>query len=98
MFIHSDDYWKNKTSYIGTNNLELGQTSGILMASQLQPGDQVALLGRTASVDRKRLQGAKSRLEAVGIKIVTEVKDYQLIILKVSGKKNGNSFARTSKS
>ena len=42
------------------------------MASQLQPGDQVALLGGRASVDDKRLKGAKASLEAVGIKIVTE--------------------------
>ena len=48
LFIHTDDYWKDRTSYIGTNNSELGRKAGILMGSQLQPGDQVALLGRTA--------------------------------------------------
>ena len=73
LFIHTDDYWKDRTSYIGTNNFELGRKAGILMASQLQPGDQVALLGRTAEVDDKRLKGAKASLDAVGIKVVTEI-------------------------
>lgn len=74
LFIHSDDYWKNKTSYIGTDNLDLGHKAGLLMASQLHPGDEVAFLGRTQSIDNKRLKGAKASLEAVGINIVTEVK------------------------
>ncbi len=73
LFIHTDDDWKDRTSYIGTNNFELGRKAGILMASQLQPGDQVALLGRTAEVDDKRLKGAKASLDAVGIKVVTEI-------------------------
>lgn len=74
LFIHADDDWKNKTAYIGSDNLDLGKKAGLLMASQLQPGDQVALLGRTASIDHKRLKGAKASLEAVGIKIATEIK------------------------
>lgn len=74
LFIHSDDYWKNKTSYIGTNNLDLGHKAGLLMASQLHPGDEVAYLGRTQSIDNKRLKGAKASLEEVGINIVTDVK------------------------
>ena len=74
LFIHTDDYWKNRTAYIGTDHEELGRKAGILMGSQLQPGDQVALLGRTAEVDDKRLKGAKASLEAVGIKIVTEIR------------------------
>ena len=74
LFIHTDDYWKNRTAYIGTDHEELGRKAGILMGSQLQPGDQVALLGRTAEVDDKRLKGAKASLEAVGIKIETEIR------------------------
>lgn len=74
LFIHTDDVWKHRKAYIGTNNMELGQKAGILMASQLQPGDQVALLGRTATDDNQRLKAAKASLEDVGIKIVSEIK------------------------
>ncbi len=72
LLIQTDDPWKNKTSYIGTDDLELGKRIGVLMASRLQPGDQVALLSGRTSVDNRRLKGAKASLEAVGIKIVTE--------------------------
>lgn len=73
LFIHTDDDWKNTTAYIGSNNLDLGKKAGLLLASQLQPGDKVALLGREASIDHKRLIGAKASLEDVGIKIATEI-------------------------
>ena len=49
LLINSDDPWEKKTAYIGTNNLDLGEKAGILMASQLHPGDKVALLGRGQS-------------------------------------------------
>lgn len=73
LLIHADNPWKNKTAYIGTNNLELGEKAGVLMASQLQPGDKVALLGGTQSTfDGERIKGARASLEAVGIKIVVQ--------------------------
>ena len=92
LFIHTDDFWKDRTSYIGTNNFELGRKAGILMASQLQPGDQVALLGRTAELDDKRIKGAKASLEAVGIKIVTEINGLSIDTSGNYGNKNGNRF------
>lgn len=73
LLINTSDPWKNKTAYIGTNNVELGRKSGALLASQLQPGDKVALLGGTvSSATDERLKGAKVSLETVGIKIATE--------------------------
>lgn len=73
LLIHADNPWKNKTAYIGTNNLDLGEKAGVLMASQLQPGDKVALLGGTQSTfDGERIKGATASLEAVGIKIVVQ--------------------------
>ncbi|MCQ6276905.1 substrate-binding domain-containing protein [Bacillus sp. V3B] len=73
LLIHSDDSWENKTAYIGTNNLELGRRAGILMASQLQPGDKVALLGgEQVAVEGERTKGIKASLEAVGIKITVQ--------------------------
>ncbi len=72
LLIQTDDVWENKTSYIGTDNLDLGRKIGILMASQLHPGDQVALLAGRSFVDNQRLRGAKASLESVGIKIVVE--------------------------
>jgi ribose transport system substrate-binding protein len=71
LLMGTDDPWKNKTSYIGTDNLELGKKAGILMASQLQPGDKVALLGGQQP-SAERLKGAKGSLEAAGVKIATE--------------------------
>ena len=75
LLMNSDDSWEKKTAYIGTNNLELGKKAGILLASQLQPGDQVALLGRQTSIEEKRIKGAKISLDTVGIKVVTEKVD-----------------------
>ncbi|MGM0875923.1 MAG: sugar ABC transporter substrate-binding protein [Bacillota bacterium] len=65
---------KNKTSYIGTNNYELGRKAGALLASELQPGNEVALIAGnlTSPVSGDRVRGAKSNLEEAGIKIVTE--------------------------
>lgn len=69
---YTDNPWENKTVYIGTDNLELGKKAGILMASQLQPGDKVALIGKETMAERERIKGAKVSLEAVNIKIVSE--------------------------
>ena len=72
LFIQTDAKWDKKTAYIGTNNIELGEKEGILMASQLQPGDKVALLGRQSMFEVDRLTGARASLEAAGIQIVAE--------------------------
>jgi ribose transport system substrate-binding protein len=74
LFIQTDGKWDKKTTYIGTNNLELGEKEGILMASQLQPGDKVALLGRQSMFEVDRLTGARASLKAAGIEIVAEHK------------------------
>lgn len=36
--------WEYKTAYIGTDNITLGKTAGMLLGSMLQPGDQVAII------------------------------------------------------
>ncbi|CAH2714580.1 Ribose import binding protein RbsB [Neobacillus rhizosphaerae] len=72
LLIDTDEPWKNKTAYIGTNNIELGRKAGILMGAMLQPGDKVALIGRESSVERERIKGAKVSLEAAGINIAAE--------------------------
>lgn len=75
LFIYADDTWAHKTAYIGTNNFSLGEKVGILLASQLQPGDKVALLGgKQPIVEGERIRGAKDSLEAVKIEIVAEKK------------------------
>jgi ribose transport system substrate-binding protein len=75
LIMNADDTWDKKTAYIGTNNLELGKKAGIVLASQLQPGDQVALLGRQTSIEEKRIEGAKISLDTVRIKVVSEKDD-----------------------
>lgn len=72
LFIQTDENWEKKTAYIGTDNIELGAKEGVLMASQLQPGEKVALLGRQVKFDIERLNGARESLEAAGITIVAE--------------------------
>ncbi|WP_428911873.1 sugar ABC transporter substrate-binding protein [Niallia sp. Krafla_26] len=72
LFIQTNEKWEKKTAYIGTDNIELGAKEGILMASQLQPGEKVALLGRQSSFEVDRLNGARESLEAAGIEIVVE--------------------------
>jgi ribose transport system substrate-binding protein len=80
----------NKTSYIGTDNYKLGRRAGALLASELQPGDEVALIagnlispvsgerekGAKSSLNSdERVRGAKSSLKEAGIKIATEKVD-----------------------
>ena len=75
LLMNAEDTWEKKTAYIGTNNFDLGEKAGILLASQLQPGDQVALLGRQTTIEEERIKGAKMSLDTVGIKVVTEKVD-----------------------
>ncbi len=75
LFIQTNEKWDKKTAYIGTDNIELGAKEGILMASQLQPGEKVALLGRQPLFEVDRLIGARASLEAAGIQIVAEYND-----------------------
>ncbi|WP_078409002.1 sugar ABC transporter substrate-binding protein [Priestia abyssalis] len=74
LLIDTNIPWENETSYIGTDNFNLGIKAGALLASLLQPGDEVALIGGDlkSPVFGERIKGAKFSLEAVGIKIATE--------------------------
>ncbi|MFB9759876.1 sugar ABC transporter substrate-binding protein [Ectobacillus funiculus] len=78
LFVDTDAKWKNQTSYIGTDDHTLGKKAGELLASMLQPGDQVALIsGMAVSLGTApRIRGAREALEASGIKIVTEQEGY----------------------
>ncbi|MBZ5751232.1 sugar ABC transporter substrate-binding protein [Metabacillus rhizolycopersici] len=65
---------KNKVSYVGTDNVDLGEKAGVFLASQLQPGDKVAIIGGDAAhtVFNDRISGAKVKLENAGIDVVVE--------------------------
>ncbi|WP_332696016.1 sugar ABC transporter substrate-binding protein [Halalkalibacter lacteus] len=72
--LDTDHQWENKTTYIGTDNVALGRRAGALLGSELQPGNEVAIIGvdlysQDAS---ERIKGAKLNLEAAGIEIVAE--------------------------
>jgi ribose transport system substrate-binding protein len=71
LLIDTDLSWEQKTAYIGTDNLDLGRKGGALLASDLQPGDKVALITGDVSqpVIRDRTIGAKASLEAAGVEI-----------------------------
>jgi ribose transport system substrate-binding protein len=63
-----------KTSYIGTDDIRMGQIAGMLLGSMLQPGDQVAVIygNLEDSTELERLKGAREVLGDVGIKIAIE--------------------------
>ncbi len=75
LLVDTDAPWENKTAYIGTDNFELGRKAGGLLASQLQPGDEVGLIFSDGDVIHpvfsERIKGAKFSLEDAGIKIST---------------------------
>lgn len=74
LLVDTDIPWENKMSYIGTNNFDLGEKAGALLASQLQPGDEVALIAGdlNSPISDDRIKGAKHGLKAAGIKIAAE--------------------------
>lgn len=71
LLIDTDLTIKNKTAYIGTNNNDLGKKAGAFLASQLQPGDKVAIIGGdiSFSVFRERVDGAALALLNAGIEV-----------------------------
>jgi ribose transport system substrate-binding protein len=74
LLVDTNDSWENKTTYIGTNNFELGRMGGMLLASQLKPGDKVAMIAGDINhpISGNRIKGAKNSLEAVAISIAVE--------------------------
>ncbi len=76
LLIDADIPLEHKTAYIGTDNFELGKKAGELLASQLQPGDEVALPFFTEDLTHpilsERIKGTTLSLDAAGIKVVTE--------------------------
>ncbi|WP_205650939.1 sugar ABC transporter substrate-binding protein [Ectobacillus funiculus] len=76
LLVDTDIPLEHKASYIGTDNFELGRKAGELLASQLQPGDEVALPflaeDLTYPVSGNRIKGATVSLENAGIKVATE--------------------------
>jgi ribose transport system substrate-binding protein len=75
LLLDTDDPWAQKTTYVGTNNFELGEKAGSLLASHLQPGDEVALIGGdlTSPVSGDRMRGAKRNLEDAGIIVAGQI-------------------------
>ena len=74
LFLDTDASWEHKIAYIGTDNFDLGRKAGSLLASQLQPGDEVAVIGGdvTSPVSGERIEGARLSLNAVQVNIATE--------------------------
>jgi ribose transport system substrate-binding protein len=74
----TDVKWEDKITYIGTDNLELGEKAGALLASSLYPGEKVAIISGFLSekITNQRITGAKISLETAGIKIVSEQQGY----------------------
>jgi ribose transport system substrate-binding protein len=88
LLVDTDLTIKNKTAYIGTDNNDLGQKAGAFLASQLQPGDKVAIIGGdiSFSVFKERIDGATIALQNAGIEVAytkTGVSDDPKAIKKV---------------
>ncbi|OIJ22424.1 hypothetical protein BKP45_07255 [Anaerobacillus alkalidiazotrophicus] len=77
ILLDTDDPWENKITYVGTDNITLGKMAGALLASQLQPGNEVAIIGidNLSPVASKRINGAKTSLELAAINVVAETID-----------------------
>lgn len=83
--------WEKKTSYIGTNNLDLGERAGAFLASELQPEDKVAIISgdKTHPVFVERIRGYKKTLTDAGIDVAVEelsVPDDAKVVKKVMTK------------
>ncbi|WP_445490766.1 sugar ABC transporter substrate-binding protein [Niallia sp. 03133] len=66
--------WKDKTSFIGTDNVTLGVKAGELLSSMAQPNDKILLLGWRSkdTVCSDRINGAKETLNNAGIHPIVE--------------------------
>lgn len=78
LLVSRDIEWEYKTAFIGPDHYALGEMSGKLLGSMLQPGDQVAIIfgvvDDQAMIDRTN--GAKKVLENIGIEVVAERSGY----------------------
>ncbi|MBO1513429.1 sugar ABC transporter substrate-binding protein [Metabacillus bambusae] len=74
LLINQDVEWVDKVTFIGTDNFTAGKKGGELLASKLQKGDKVALIGGVlgSQTHRDRLDGAKEGLVAAGMEVVAE--------------------------
>jgi ribose transport system substrate-binding protein len=71
LLVDTDLPIENKTAYIGTDNLDLGKKAGAFLASQLQPGNKIAIIAGdlSFSVFKDRTDGATISLRNAGIQI-----------------------------
>ncbi|MGY4111785.1 sugar ABC transporter substrate-binding protein [Aeribacillus sp. SP014] len=74
LLIDTDADWKDKVTFIGTDNYSAGKEGGKYLASLLKKGDKVALVegakGNLATDER--IKGAKEVLEKAGMNIVAQ--------------------------
>ncbi|WP_050182470.1 sugar ABC transporter substrate-binding protein [Domibacillus robiginosus] len=74
ILVDTDADWKDKVTFIGTDNYSAGKAGGEHLASLLEKGDKVALVegakGNLATDER--VKGAKDALEKAGINIVAQ--------------------------
>lgn len=75
LFVDTEGDWNGQTMYIGTDNYTLGERSGQLLGSMLQPGNQVAFIhSKIVNPDMvKRLNGARDALEPIKIEVIKEL-------------------------
>ncbi|MDR7000110.1 sugar ABC transporter substrate-binding protein [Neobacillus niacini] len=74
LLLDQNNPWPNKTAYVGSDNVELGEKAGALLSSDLYPGNKVAILAGNLSVSifKERITGAKIALKNSGMTLVSE--------------------------
>ncbi|SKB02580.1 sugar ABC transporter substrate-binding protein [Sporosarcina newyorkensis] len=70
--LDSDVDWENKLTFIGNDDQNSGKLAGEKLASQLEPGDEVAILEGISGTPTSaaRTKGALEALEEAGMKVV----------------------------
>lgn len=68
ILVDTDYPLENKRSFIGTNHVDLGRKVGLLLATELQPGDKVAMIHSNGDW---RIE-AKRTIEEIDIKITSQ--------------------------
>lgn len=72
VLLDSDVEWEDKLTFIGNDDVNSGKMAGKILASQLNAGDEVAILEGISGTPTSaaRTKGAKEALEKAGMKVV----------------------------
>lgn len=72
LLLNQDTEWEDQTAFIGTDHLQLGKMTGQLLATSLQPGDQVVFMVKTQAdlVEKDWIKAAKKEMANSGVEVI----------------------------